>query len=119
MIMPDNGTGSISQRASDLAKYLEVELRGLEPLASCMPCLTNPSGMVRGGQDGAGQSQFLVWHGLESTGVGWTRSHLVSHWFPASAHEVRQHASQDQQQFPFAFQHGLPFRSRCVTRHSP
>jgi hypothetical protein len=37
MIMPNSGTASTSRQASDLAKRLEVELRGLEPLASCMP----------------------------------------------------------------------------------
>jgi hypothetical protein len=57
-----------------------VELRGLEPLASCMPCLTNPSGMVRDGQVRAGQSRFAVWPRTEPTGVGWARSHLVCHW---------------------------------------
>ena len=41
--------------ASELREHPKVELRGLEPLASCMPCLARPSGMVRGGQDGAGQ----------------------------------------------------------------
>src|SRR5215467_2990879 len=38
MIMPNNGTASTSRQASDLVKRLKVELRGLEPLASCMPC---------------------------------------------------------------------------------
>src|SRR5262249_49648156 len=57
-----------------------VELRGLEPLASCMPCLTSSSGMVRDGQGHAGQTRFAIWPGQESTGVGWARSHLVSHW---------------------------------------
>jgi hypothetical protein len=58
----------------------EVELRGLEPLASCMPCLANPSGIVRGGQGGAGQNRFDIWRGPESTGMDWARSHLVSHF---------------------------------------
>ena len=30
----------------DLQKHPEVELKGLEPLASCMPSMTNPSGTL-------------------------------------------------------------------------
>ena len=37
VIIPDSGTGVTGRQAADLAKHLEVELRGLEPLASCMP----------------------------------------------------------------------------------
>jgi len=66
--------------ASDLREHPKVELRGLEPLASCMPCLTNPSGMVRGGQVRTDQSGAAVWQRPEPTGVDWDRSHLVSHW---------------------------------------
>jgi hypothetical protein len=39
--------------------------------------------IVRTGQDGAGQTHSAVWQGLETTGVGWARSHLVSHWLQA------------------------------------
>ena len=38
MIMLDSDTRSTGRHSSNLAKHLEVELRGLEPLASCMPC---------------------------------------------------------------------------------
>ena len=57
-----------------------VELRGLEPLASCMPSMAGPSGMVRDGQIRADQNRAAVWQQPESTGVRWARSHLVSHW---------------------------------------
>ena len=66
--------------ASDQREHRKVELRGLEPLASCMPCLANPSGTVRDGQGRAGQNRSAVWYGPEPTGVDWARSHLVSHW---------------------------------------
>jgi len=42
--------------------------------------MTNPSGTVRDGQDGAGQNLSAVWQGPEPTGTGWARSHLISHW---------------------------------------
>jgi hypothetical protein len=87
VIMTNNATGSTSQQASDLAKRLKVELRGLEPLASCMPFMTNPSGMVRDGQVRADQGRFTVWHRPEATGAVRARSHLVCHWFSGPSPE--------------------------------
>jgi hypothetical protein len=83
MIMPSNGTESACRQADDLLKHRNVELRGLEPLASCMPSMANPSGIVRDGQVRAGQSAVVVWDGLETAGMGWTRSHLIRHWLRA------------------------------------
>ena len=71
--------------ASELREHPKVELRGLEPLASCMPCLASLSGIVRGSQDGAGQNRSVVWQGPVSSGPGWPCSHLVSHWLRAGA----------------------------------
>jgi hypothetical protein len=51
---------SVSGSLFEKSVWPGVELRGLEPLASCMPCLTNPSGIVRGGQVPAGQSTPAV-----------------------------------------------------------
>ena len=64
----------------DLGKHQIVELRGLEPLASCMPCLTNPSGVVRDGQSCPGPYCFAVRRQPAPDGMVWARSHLVSHW---------------------------------------
>ena len=59
---------------------LQVELRGLEPLASCMPCLISRSGIVGGGQVRADQNGSAVWQRPEPSDMDWTRSHLVSQW---------------------------------------
>jgi len=93
-----------------------VELRGLEPLASCMPCLANRSGIVRDSQVRPGQSKSAVWLGPEPTGAVWARSHLVSHWFPASPQEVRHHLSQDQPQFPLLQRPRGARRRACRSR---
>ena len=66
--------------ASDLREHPKVELRGLEPLASCMPSMTSPSGMVRDGRVYPGQSRVPVRYGPEPTGMDWARSHWISHW---------------------------------------
>ena len=44
-VPPDSSAEGIKV-AVDLREDHEVELRGLEPLAACMPCLTNPSGIA-------------------------------------------------------------------------
>ena len=66
-IQADSPVEAINE-ASDLRKHPKVELRELEPLASCMPCLANPSGIVRGGQDGAGQNRSAG-----RSALGWER----------------------------------------------
>ena len=66
-----------------------MELRGLEPLASCMPSMANPSGIVRDSRVRPAQSRPVVRQGLEPTGVGWARSHWISHW-PRGGVERRQ-----------------------------
>jgi hypothetical protein len=60
-----------------------VELRGFEPLTSCMPCLTVPSRDVPLGRVTARQGNDLVWWGLAASAVVWERCHLVCHWQPA------------------------------------
>lgn len=67
--------------AADLQK--RVELRGFEPLTSCMPCLTVPSSGVPLGRVTARQGNGLVWWGLAASAVVWERCHLVCHWQPA------------------------------------
>ena len=59
--------------------------------------MANPSGVVRNGRVYPGQSRFPVRYGPELTGMDWARSHLVSHWLPASPQEVRHHVTQDHQ----------------------
>src|SRR5580700_8096184 len=48
-----------------------VELRGYEPLTSCMPCLTVPSGGVPLGRVTARQGNGLVRWGLATSAVVW------------------------------------------------
>ena len=69
VIMTNNATGSTSQQASDLAKRLKVELRGLEPLASCMPCPAIRSDEVARGRIPRGQTAGTVWLPLAQAGI--------------------------------------------------
>ena len=58
-----------------------VELRGLEPLASCMLFLAILSGTVAGSRMPAVQSRCAVRMCPSLPAAVWVRSHLVSHWF--------------------------------------
>src|SRR6266571_8303779 len=68
-----------SQSVADLRRL--VELRGLEPLASCMPFLAIPSGTVAGSRMPAVQSRCAVRMCPSLPAAVWVRSHLISHWF--------------------------------------
>jgi hypothetical protein len=57
-----------------------VELRGFEPLTSCMPCLTVSSDAIALGRVMARQDNGLVWLGLAASATAWARCHLVCHW---------------------------------------
>jgi len=59
-----------------------VELKGFEPLTSCMPCLAVPSGYVSLSRVTAGQGDGHVWLSLAASTVVWGRCHLVCHWLP-------------------------------------
>ena len=59
-----------------------VELWGFEPQTSCMPCLTDPSDMIRSGRTRAGQDGSTVPQGPSPASAIWPRRHLVSHWSP-------------------------------------
>jgi hypothetical protein len=58
-----------------------VELRGYEPLTSCMPCLTVPSGGVPLGRVTARQGNGLVRWGLATSAVVWGALSLTRNWF--------------------------------------
>ena len=64
-----------SQQASDL-----VELRGFEPLTSCMPCLPVPSDGVGLSLVIAGQKATNVWLRRIVSAIAWCSCHLACHW---------------------------------------
>ncbi len=65
-----------------------VELRGFEPLTSCMPFLEEPSGHVEVGRLPAGQSRCPVWLCPARSGAVCVRSHLISHWLNGPPRKV-------------------------------
>src|ERR1035438_4583769 len=62
-----------------------VELSGLEPLTSCMPCRAILSAGIPGSLVPARQATCVVWLGLALAAKVWARSHLACHWFSVSA----------------------------------
>jgi hypothetical protein len=56
-----------------------VELRGFEPLTSCMPCLPDPSGGVALGRVTAGRKESEVWVRRAASAVVLGRCHLICH----------------------------------------
>src|SRR5262245_8046858 len=71
-----------------------VELRGFEPLTSCMPCLAKLSEGVALGRGPADQDRFSVWSYLAGSEAVCVCSHLISHWstgppFPARGGALR------------------------------
>src|ERR1039458_9536071 len=59
---------------------LLVELSGLEPLTSCMPCRPISSVRLAGSPIPARQAACVVWLGPVLAVRVWVRSHLVCHW---------------------------------------
>ena len=57
-----------------------AELRGFEPLTSCMPCLTVSSDGIALGRITAGQRNLGVWVRRAVSVVAWRRCHLDCHW---------------------------------------
>ncbi len=57
-----------------------VELRGFEPLTSCMPCLAVSSDGIALGRITAGQTDIGVWVRRAVSAVAWGRCHLICHW---------------------------------------
>ncbi len=72
------GNRMAQERGPDLV-FL-VELSGLEPLTSCMPCRPNSSARVAGRLVPARQPSSGVWLGPAPAARVWWRSHLVCHW---------------------------------------
>jgi hypothetical protein len=58
-----------------------VELRGFEPLTSCMPFLAEPSGDVEVSLGLAGHCGYSVWLRPAASEAVRVRSHLISHWY--------------------------------------
>jgi hypothetical protein len=65
-----------------------VELRGFEPLTSCMPCLTVPSDAVAPGRVTAGQGNSVVRLGRTPSAVVRGRCHLACHWLRGASFSV-------------------------------
>src|ERR1039458_10085293 len=72
---------------------LLVELSGLEPLTSCMPCRPISSVRLAGSPIPARQAACVVWLGPVLAVRVWVRSHLVCHWLSGLITEVRPAAS--------------------------
>jgi hypothetical protein len=61
-----------------------VELSGLEPLTSCMPCRPISSARVAGRPVLARQATCGVWLGPALAARVWVRSHLACNWLSGS-----------------------------------
>jgi hypothetical protein len=62
----------------------QVELSGLEPLISCMPCRPISSAPIAGSLVPAREATCGVWLGPGLAARVWGRSHWACHWLSGS-----------------------------------
>jgi hypothetical protein len=77
---------AVRNHVSGCSNYVvdQVELSGLEPLTSCMPCRPISSGGIPGSLVPVGQATCSVRLVLVLAARVWVRSHLICHWLSGS-----------------------------------
>jgi hypothetical protein len=107
-----------AHQGSELWKYREVELSGLEPLTSCMPCRAISSARIPGSLVPARQAKCSVWLGPVLTARVWGRSHLVCHWLSVPHQGGETPDKQRQHRQPHTLPHQRPV-DRTIKRSEP
>ena len=85
-----------------------VELSGLEPLTSCMPCRPISSATVAASLVPARQATCGVWVGPALAARVWVRSHLVCHWLSGPHQGGETHDKQRPHRRPHSPAHQQP-----------
>jgi hypothetical protein len=112
---------AVRNRVLGCSNYMvdQVELSGLEPLTSCMPCRPISSAQIPGSLVPARQAKCSVWLGPVLTARVWGRSHLVCHWLSGPHQGGETPDKQRQHRQPHTLPHQRPGDRDSRTRPCP